>query len=39
MSKTTERIRALNDRLRTTFTGGTVLLAAGIQALDDERRS
>jgi hypothetical protein len=29
----TEKIRALNDAFRTTFTGGKVLLTAGVNAL------
>jgi hypothetical protein len=29
----TERIRELNDRFRTTFTGGVVLLTQGVEAM------
>lgn len=31
-----ERIRELNDRFRTTMTGGTVLLTAGVDALPSD---
>ena len=34
MPDTTTRIRALNDRLRTTFRGGRVLITDGIDQLD-----
>ncbi len=34
MDKST-RIRELNDAFRTTFTGGRVLLSAGVNALDE----
>jgi Protein of unknown function (DUF3768) len=29
-----DKIRELNDRLRTTFMGGSLILTAGVQALD-----
>jgi hypothetical protein len=35
----TQQIQLLNDTFRTTFTGGTVVLTAGIQALPDDTRS
>jgi len=34
-----ERIRRLNDTLRTTFISGRVLLTAGVRALDDDQRA
>ncbi len=35
MDESKEKIRMLNDRLRTMFMGGQVLLTTGIQALDE----
>lgn len=35
MDESTQKIRVLNDRLRTQFIGGQVLLTSGIQALDE----
>ncbi len=32
----TARVRELNDHLRTTFTGGTVVITLGIRALGEE---
>lgn len=39
MPDTTTRIRALNDRLRTTFRGGRVLITNGIDQLDAALKS
>ena len=36
MDTRTERIRALNDRLRTTGEGGNVVITRGLAALDAE---
>ncbi len=33
------RIRELNDQLRTTFTGGAVIMSAGVAAIPVEERS
>jgi hypothetical protein len=35
----TARIRELNDALRTTFTGGRVMLSTGVAALDDAEKA
>ena len=32
----TELCRTLNDRLRTTFTGGTIVVTQGVRALEDK---
>ena len=37
--KRTEKIRELNDQLRTTFTGGQIVITAGIQSLDERLRA
>jgi hypothetical protein len=34
-----EKVRALNDTFRTTFTGGTVLMTAGVDALSNVLRT
>jgi hypothetical protein len=34
-----ERIRFLNDQLRQTFTGGRVVISAGVAALPDDART
>ena len=34
-----ERVRELNDHVRRTFTGGVILVTAGVQALDDETKA
>lgn len=34
-----ERIRYLNDLLRTTFVSGRVMLTAGVRAMDDDDRA
>jgi hypothetical protein len=34
MNSTSERVRALNDELRRTFTGGTLVVTPGIRDLD-----
>jgi Protein of unknown function (DUF3768) len=35
----TDRIRELNDSLRTTFVGGKVMLTTGVDALPDEEKA
>ena len=34
-----DRIRALNDHLRRTFTGGHIVVTAGVQALPDDQKA
>jgi hypothetical protein len=36
MTSTSERVRALNDDLRRTFTGGTLVVTPGIRDLDPD---
>ncbi len=38
MSDPTSKIRELNDRLRSTFVGGAVLLSNGVASLDDDAK-
>jgi Protein of unknown function (DUF3768) len=38
MTKATERLRALNDQLRTTFVGGTVMITRGVEAIPFAKR-
>ena len=38
MTTATERLRALNDQLRTTFVGGTVMITRGIEAIPFAKR-
>ncbi len=36
MSDPTSKVRELNDRLRSTLKGGSVLLSSGVASLDDD---
>ncbi len=38
MSDSTSKARELNDRLRSTFVGGSVLLSNGVASLDDDAK-
>ncbi len=38
-TKVAERIRALNEELRTTFRGGTIVVSAGVHELPEEVRA
>jgi hypothetical protein len=38
MSTNSERIASLNDRFRTSFIGGDIVITPGISALDDAQR-
>ena len=38
MSDSTSKVRELNDRLRLTFVGGSVLLSNGVASLDDDAK-
>ena len=38
MSSKAERLRALNDRLRTTFIGGAVMITQGVEAIPIAKR-
>ena len=38
MTTATERLRALNDQLRTTFVGGTVMITKGVEAIPFAKR-
>src|ERR1700720_2757014 len=38
MNSKAERLRALNDQLRTTFIGGTVMITKGIEAIPFAKR-
>ncbi|WP_245423197.1 DUF3768 domain-containing protein [Neorhizobium alkalisoli] len=38
MNRSDSRVRDLNDELRTSFSGGRVLLTSGVQALDEGDR-
>jgi hypothetical protein len=38
MSDPTSKARELNDRLRSTFVGGAVLLSNGVASLDDDTK-
>jgi len=38
MSDKAERLRALNDQLRTTFVGGAVMITQGVEAIPIPRR-